>query len=70
MNVYEIITDKIMEQLEKGTVPWQKPWTNTASISRNLLSQKAYRGINVWLLSGLSSKFLNKGETSAIFAPL
>jgi antirestriction protein ArdC len=59
MNVYEIITDRIMEQLEKSTVPWQKPWTNTAGIPRNLMSQKEYRGINVWLLAsaGYSSPY-------------
>lgn len=26
MNVYEIITGRILEQLEKGVIPWQKPW--------------------------------------------
>ena len=51
MNVYDIITQRIMEQLERGTVPWQKPWNHTAGMPRNLMSQKSYRGINVWLLS-------------------
>lgn len=50
MSVYEIITNRIMEQLEQGTIPWQKPWNHTAGIPRNLMSQKEYRGINVWLL--------------------
>jgi antirestriction protein ArdC len=40
-----------MEQLERGTVPWQQPWNHTAGMPRNLLSQKAYRGINVWVLA-------------------
>lgn len=26
LNVYEIITQRILEQLEKGVIPWQKPW--------------------------------------------
>src|SRR5262249_19503827 len=51
MNVYETITQRLMEQLEHGTVPWQQPWNHTAGLPRNLLSQKAYRGINVWLLA-------------------
>lgn len=50
MSVYEIITDKIIGMLEKGTVPWRKPWTE-ASWPRNLESGKAYRGINVFLLA-------------------
>jgi antirestriction protein ArdC len=51
MNAYEIITARIMEQLERGTVPWQKPWNAQAGIPQNLLSQKQYRGINVWMLA-------------------
>src|SRR5215471_7468335 len=59
MNVYEIITQRIMEQLEQGTVPWQQPWYHRAGMPRNLLSQKDYRGINVWLLAsaGYSSPY-------------
>lgn len=29
MNVYEIITGRILEQLEKGVIPWQKPWKDS-----------------------------------------
>lgn len=25
-SVYEIITERIIEQLENGVIPWQKPW--------------------------------------------
>lgn len=49
-DVYGIITEKIIEQLEKGTAPWQKPWTG-AGIPTNLVSNRPYRGINVMLLS-------------------
>lgn len=49
-DVYGIITEKIIEQLEKGTVPWRKPWTG-AGIPTNLISNRPYRGINVMLLS-------------------
>jgi antirestriction protein ArdC len=59
MNTYEIITARIMEQLEHGTIPWQQPWNHKAGMPRNLLSQKDYRGINVWLLAsaGYSSPY-------------
>lgn len=46
--VYEIITNEILDRLEKGEVPWHKPWTG--GIAMNLVSKKAYRGINVFLL--------------------
>jgi len=49
MNVYEIITEKIIERLESGDIPWHKPWTGD-DWPKNLISKKEYRGINVFLL--------------------
>lgn len=46
---YQVITDAIIAQLESGTVPWRKPWTGEGP--KNLISKKAYRGINVFMLS-------------------
>ena len=59
MNVFETITSQIMAKLEQGVVPWHQPWNSTAGMPRNLLSQKAYRGINVWVLAsaGYSSPY-------------
>lgn len=48
-SVYEIITDKIIEQLENGVVPWRKPWINGGAV--NWKTQKPYRGINTFLLT-------------------
>jgi antirestriction protein ArdC len=50
MNTYEIITEKIINLLEAGIVPWRRPWS-AAGMPRNLVSQRRYRGINVFLLS-------------------
>lgn len=49
-NVYQIITDKIMAQLEAGTVPWRKPWAAAQGLPKNFISKKEYRGINTFLL--------------------
>ncbi len=54
-DVYAMVTNRIIEHLEKGVVPWQQPWTK-AGVPRNLITQKAYRGINVWLLSSLEQE--------------
>ncbi|MEW6775056.1 MAG: ArdC-like ssDNA-binding domain-containing protein [Bdellovibrionota bacterium] len=48
--VYEIITDRIIEQLEKGVAPWRKPWNAEQGFPRNLVTGKPYRGVNVFLL--------------------
>lgn len=50
MNVYEQVTERIMELLEGGTVPWKKPWSSSEG-ARNLISNKPYRGINSFLLN-------------------
>jgi antirestriction protein ArdC len=52
MNVYEIITERILGKLEEGTVPWRKPWQGgEAGMPRNLPTGHPYRGINVFLLA-------------------
>lgn len=56
--VYEIITERIIEQLDKGTIPWRKPWQQIG-MPRNLVSNKGYQGINIVLLGcqGYSSPY-------------
>ena len=50
MTVYEVITNSILEKLDKGVIPWRKPWY--APAARNWKSGKLYNGINSLLLSG------------------
>ena len=50
MDVYSIVTVRIIEKLEAGTIPWHKPWRSIGA-PQNLVSKKSYRGINVWLLT-------------------
>jgi antirestriction protein ArdC len=51
--IYVAVTTTIIEQLEKGAIPWVKPWRADSSADKNLLSQKPYQGINRLIL-GLS----------------
>lgn len=48
--IYALVTQKIIDHLEKGTIPWRMPWTK-AGLPQNLISKKHYRGINLWLLN-------------------
>ena len=50
IDVYQIINGKIIEQLEKGTIPWRKPWAG-AGLPINIISKRHYRGINMMLLA-------------------
>lgn len=48
--IYETITNKIIEKLEEGTIPWRMPFEKGVAV--NWVNQKPYRGINVFLLDG------------------
>jgi antirestriction protein ArdC len=56
-NVYELITNRIIKQLEAGVAPWHKPWRvrGKNGFPRNLVTGHEYRGINLWVL--LSSEY-------------
>lgn len=49
MHVNEIVTNKILEQLEKGSIPWHKPWFS--GMPQNPITKTEYTGINPWLLN-------------------
>ena len=50
LDLYQVITEKIVKEMEKGVLPWKRPWVSGGSIPRNYLTKKPYRGINIWLL--------------------
>jgi len=56
-NIYEIINERIFELLEKGEIPWQKPWISGEPA--NFVSKRPYRGINPFILisSGYSCPY-------------
>ncbi len=49
--IYESVTNLILEALNRGVVPWRKPWTGQDALPMNLVSSKTYRGVNVFLLA-------------------
>lgn len=50
-DIYQTVTDKIITELEAGTVPWLRPWSGDDDLApRNAFSQRPYRGINAILL--------------------
>lgn len=76
-NIYEEITNRIINQLENGQIPWMKPWSGVASGAYNRVSKKPYSLLNQMLLkhdgeyatykqwSDLGGK-VRKGEKSEI----
>jgi len=58
-DLYEAVTNKILEKLEQGEIPWQKPWNVKTGAPCNIITGKPYNGINILLLGSQSydSKF-------------
>lgn len=75
--VYEMITDRIIKELESGVIPWNRPWTGIRSGAYNRVTKKPYSLLNQMLLgkSGEWASFkqwkdagghIIKGEKSSI----
>jgi len=47
-SIYEEVTNRIIEALEAGAIPWTRPWKTSAPC--NATSGKEYRGINKLML--------------------
>lgn len=50
-DIYNKITNIIIERLKSGEIPWEKPWSNKTQITpQNYVSGKHYNGINELIL--------------------
>jgi len=47
------VVAKIVDMLEKGTVPWERPWSNKGCSPMNGVSGHEYRGLNFFLCAWL-----------------
>jgi antirestriction protein ArdC len=68
--VYEMVTERIVKELERGVIPWARPWVDGGP-PVSWATQQVYRGINRLLPPGEYATFLqvqqaggkvNKGE--------
>ena len=58
-DLYSNVTARILQSLEAGVAPWVKPWSATPgrNVPLNVISGKAYQGVNAILLWGNSGRF-------------
>lgn len=52
IDVYQMVTDRIIAMLEQGIIPWEKPWAGMAGGARNYVTQRPYSLMNQLLLGG------------------
>lgn len=50
-SIYETVTNRIVEALAQGVVPWRKPWRGKDKMPCNAISKRPYHGVNLLLLS-------------------
>jgi antirestriction protein ArdC len=48
-DVYTRVNDGILDALERGIIPWKRPWTG--HLPTNYATGKEYRGVNILTLS-------------------
>ena len=49
-SVNEIVTNRIIEELEKGNIPWQRPWSTAGRYAMSHSTRKPYSLLNQMLL--------------------
>ena len=49
-DIYEAVTERIIQQLQQGVIPWQKPWTGTQHGAISGTTGKPYSLLNQMLL--------------------
>ncbi len=56
-DVYSFINQQVISQLEKGLLPWRKPWKvaivegQQYTIPHNYVTKRPYTGVNAFLLA-------------------
>jgi len=62
IKIYNMVTERVVEKIEDAIraaeegdkaviAPWHRPWFQSGGLPMNLVSKKAYRGMNVFLLA-------------------
>lgn len=68
VNVYQMVTDRIISELEKGIIPWHKPWSGAGLADGgavNYVSRKPYSTLNQLLL-GREGEYLTFKQIKAL----
>lgn len=77
-DIYQEITDKVIERLETGAAPWVRPWDASGTsgaaafgIPQNWATGRAYRGANVlllWMSGYADQRWLTYKQAQAVGA--
>ena len=57
-DIFAAVTDRIIEALEKGTVPWKKPWVGTGNSCISYSTGRQYSLLNCILLGMKAGEYI------------
>jgi len=69
MNVYEIVTERLLADMQAGVLPWARPWRTDGTAAGgafmpvNAATGRSYRGVNCWLLAPPKGATVNRWLT-------
>lgn len=63
-NIYQMVTDRIIAEMEKGIIPWQKPWNGGACCISHMTG-KPYSWLNQLMLGGKVGEWLTFKQCKA-----
>jgi len=55
--VYKKIADSILEKIQEGNLPWNKPWNGGEGAAINIATNHSFRGFNAFYLSFMGEKY-------------
>ncbi len=58
LDIYSAITDRIIEALEQGVIPWNKPWSGGGSACISYSTGRPYSLLNHILLGGQTGEYI------------
>lgn len=64
-NVYQMVTERIINEMEKGIIPWHKPWAGVADGAVSYVTQKPYSILNQFLL-GEAGEYLTFNQCKSL----
>lgn len=64
-NVYQMVTERIINEMEKGIIPWHKPWAGVTDGAVSYVTQKPYSILNQFLL-GEAGEYLTFNQCKSL----
>ena len=65
-DVYQMVTDRILDQLSQGFIPWHCPWTGSGTGCISYSTGRPYSLLNQLLLGGKAGEYITFNQARAL----